>query len=348
MNQITGGGNKNGNTSSPGSNSPIPAFDARPEAAVAVESYSPIPQNVAPIWPMDSALDLSIYVSPSLVMPRLKSVPAETLVVQEKDFKMGDWTDKRGIDTSFPVPVEVQQNGTLWAHFYVALAGKELDPAAKLYNAAEAYHFFRPLNVVLPKKKVIKTKKLLGGSDPTEDVDPDTTPGPTFASYYHPNFTVSVIPDSGTLNFPSLHPAVRQYLVLESTNARDASGQNGWYYPIIFVNTFWQLRDHMTELDSTVKRLPLHISLNNLNNWRFSLYASLDEGMKQNQKQAASGGMTAGGDGSEFEMFKTILIDTNIYLLSTTVIVSLLHTVFEMLAFKSDIVRSSSPLESQC
>ena len=339
MNQITGSGNKNDNTSAPGASSPIPAFDARPEAAVAVEAYNPIPQNVAPIWPLDSAIDLSIYVSPSLVMPRLSSVPADSLVVQEKDFRIGDWNDKREIDTTFPVPVEVQQNGTLWAHFYVALAGHELDPTAKGYNSALAYHFLRPLNVILPKKKVVRTKKLLGGSNHTEDVDKDTPSGPTYASYYHPNFTLSVIPDSGTFNYPSLHPAVRQFLVLENTGARDASGQNGWYYPIFFVNTFWQLRDHMTELNSTVKQLPLHISLNNLKNWKFSLYASLDEGMKQNQKQAASGALTAGGDGSEFEEFKRILVDTNIYLLSTTAVVSLLHTVFEMLAFKSDIVR---------
>jgi len=334
-----GGGNKNGNTSTPGASSPIPSFDARPDTA-AVETYNPIPQNIAPIWPMDSALDLSVYVSPSLVMPALKSAPSGSLVVQEKGFTIGGWKDKREIDTSFPVPLEVQQNGTLWAHFYVALAGHELDPAASDYSVTKAYHFFRPLNVVLPKKKVVKTKKLLGGSNTTEDVEEDATSGPTFTSYYHPNFTMSVIPDSGTLNYPTLHPALRQFVVLESTGARDDSGQNGWYYPILFVNTFWQLRDHMTELNATVERLPLHISLNNLNNWKFNLYASLDEGMKQNQKQAASGGpMAASGDGSELEEFKRILVDTNIYLLSTTAIVSVLHMIFEMLAFKSDIVR---------
>ena len=47
--------------------------------------------------------------------------------------------------------------------------------------------------------------------------------------------------------------------------------------------------------------------------------------------------MPAGGDGSEFEEFKRVLVDTNIYLLSTTAIVSVLHMIFEMLAFKSDI-----------
>lgn len=49
------------------------------------------------------------------------------------------------------------------------------------------------------------------------------------------------------------------------------------------------------------------------------------------------GSNPAGGDGSEFEMIKEVLLDTNIYLLSTTVVVSILHMGFEMMAFKSDI-----------
>ena len=99
----------------------------------------------------------------------------------------------------------------------------------------------------------------------------------------------------------------------------------------------------MTELNATVKTLPLHITLNNLNNRKFSLYASIDEGVKQNQRQVAAGGpVPAGGDGSEFEEFKRVLIDTNIWLLSTTALVTVLHMIFEMLAFKSDIVGRSS------
>ena len=36
-------------------------------------------------------------------------------------------------------------------------------------------------------------------------------------------------------------------------------------------------------------------------------------------------------------MIKEVLLDTNIYLLGTTVVVSIFHMLFEMLAFKSDI-----------
>lgn len=313
----------------------VPPFDSRPQEITG--TYNPIVQNIAPIWPLNSTLDLTIYVSPSVAMPSLSHADPSTLVLNEKDFTIGNWEESREIDTTIKVPKEVQNNGTLWAHFYIGLHGNSLDPAAKDYDAAQAYHFLRPLNQILPKKKVAKTKNLLSGSDENSTVAIQA-PTSRFGSYYHPNFTMSFIPDSGTQMYPAMHPAVRQHIQLESTGARDTSGHNGWYYPVLFVNTFWQLRDHMTELNSTVKEVPLHITLNNMNNWKMSLYASIDEGMKQNQRQAASGGpMPAGGDGSEFEEFKRVLVDTNIYLLSTTAAVSVLHMIFEALAFKSDI-----------
>jgi hypothetical protein len=64
----------------------------------------------------------------------------------------------------------------------------------------------------------------------------------------------------------------------------------------------------------------------------------MDEGMKETARKAAQG-QTApgGGDGSEMEMFKEILLDSNMYLLGTTAIVSILHMIFELLAFKSDV-----------
>lgn len=328
----------------------VPNFEDRPESS-SIENYQNVPAFVSPIWATNSSLDISIYTSPYLRMPPLSSMPEDSLVLEEKDFVMGDWEESREIDTTFKVPKEVQNNGTLWAHFYVALAGHQIDPEAQDYSKSSAVHFVRPLNQYLPKKKVAKLKNLLhsGEEGGEEEEEEDNTQGLQFASYYHPNFTVSMIPDSGTINYQTVHPAVRQYVQLESTGARDATGQNGWYYPVLFLNTFWQLRNHMTELNSTVETLPLHISLNNLKNWKFNLYATMDEGMKQTQKQAASSGsMPAGGDGSELETFKEVLLDTNIYLLMTTGIVTVLHMVFEALAFKNDIVSKSSDFPPLC
>jgi hypothetical protein len=45
----------------------------------------------------------------------------------------------------------------------------------------------------------------------------------------------------------------------------------------------------MTVLNSTVTEVPLHIDLNNLANWKFSILASIDEGAKQSARAAAHG-----------------------------------------------------------
>ena len=332
------GNRGNQNASSPGSSkfAGIPAFEDRPREYP--DNYNTVPQSIAPIWPSNISLDIAIYIADSVVMPALGKIDASTQILEERDFVIGDWSDSREIDTTFQVPKVVQNNGSLYAHIYVARHGSPLDPVSGNYDSSKAYHFLHPLNQYRPKKKAAKVKNLLAGSGVNATEVDEAPKGRTFASYYHPNFTMSFIPDSGTQVFPNMHPAVRQYVQLESTGARDVSGQHGWYYPILFVNTFWQLRDHMTEINDTVTTLPLHITLNNLNNWKFSLYASIDEGMKQTRNQAASGGpMAAAGDGSEFEEFKRVLVETNIYLLSTTIIVSLFHTIFEALAFKNDI-----------
>lgn len=317
----------------------MPAFEDRPAPAEMTE-YSPVPNLVMPLWPDNSALDINVYLSPSVVVPGFNSFPEGSLVLDEKNFIMGNDSDTREVDTMINIPKEVQQNGTLWAHFYVGLSGHQLDPTAKDYRPDTALHFLRPLNQYLPKKKAKKLKNLLSGPEEDEvDEEEDNTPDVQIVSYYHPNFTVSVIPDTGPQKYRQMHPAVRQHMQLESTGARDSTGQNGWYYPLLYLNTFWQLKTHMTELNSTVESVPLRISLDNMKNWKFSMITSLDEGSKQNTRQAAfGGGSPGGGDGSEFEMVKEVLLDTNIWLLCTTGVVTVLHMVFETLAFKNDIV----------
>lgn len=108
--------------------------------------------------------------------------------------------------------------------------------------------------------------------------------------------------------------------------------------PTLYVNTFWQMRSHMTILNETVKTLPLRLDLSNMKNWKFSILSSVDFNSKQQAIQAAYGGpIPGGGDGSEIEMIKEIFLDTNPYLLGVTAAVSIVHLFLEMLAFGSDI-----------
>lgn len=83
--------------------------------------------------------------------------------------------------------------------------------------------------------------------------------------------------------------------------------------------------------------VPLHINVFPTSYLKFQILASMDHSFKQSANNPNTAFGQSANTGSELEEFKRVLIDTNIYLLGTTVFVSILHSVFEMLAFKNDI-----------
>ncbi|KAK6071822.1 Cleft lip and palate transmembrane protein 1 [Seiridium cupressi] len=323
----------------PANNGAIPAYQLRPKTLDEGAVYSRIPERIAPIWPSDSTVDIIVTLSDTFVPRPISKTEEQYRILDEKCFKLGNYSDKRTIETEFAVPAAVQNNGTLWGHFYVGLTGSSLDPKEPGFDPATALHFAYPLTQYIPRKKVAKTRNLLESKDEEpEEIEEDQPSGPTIASYYHPNTTLSFVPDSGVLDLQKAAPAVRQFLNLEPTGARDGSGQNSWYYPILYVNTFWQLKTHMTVLNDTVKTLPLRLDLANLRNWQFTMMATVDLNSKEQARQAALGvSSPTGGDGSEIEMVKEIFMDTNPYLLGITIVVSIAHMILETLAFGSDI-----------
>ncbi|KAJ6438289.1 ClpTM1 domain-containing protein [Purpureocillium lavendulum] len=323
-----------------GNTGDIPPYQFRPKELDEDATYRPIPRKIAPIWPQDSHVDIVVTLSPSFNPTPISETPAEYVVLQEKNFGMGNSSEHRSIDTTFTVPKAVQNNGTLWGHFYIGLTGSALDPRQPGYDPGSAYHFAYPMTQYLPKKKVAKTRNLLEARTENEDQEPeDEQPtGPIITNHYHPNASFAFVPAMGVKDFAQIHPAIKQFLRLEATGARDGSGQNGWYYPLMFVNTFWQLTSHMSPLNETVKELPLHIDLKNMAFWQFQIMASIEMNAKENARQAAFGAaLPGGGDGTEIEMVKEIFIDTNPILLAITAFATVAHLILETLAFGSDI-----------
>jgi hypothetical protein len=208
----------------------IPPYQLRPRHLDEGATYRHLPKTIAPIWPQDSHIDVVVTISPSFNPAPIAMVPAEYVVLNEKRFHMNNKTDKRSIDTTFTVPESVQNNGTLWGHFYVGLAGSVLDPHLPNYDPGRAYHVAHPLTQYLGKKKSVQKRNLLedlpSHEQEVEEVDKS---GPTIASYYHQNASFSLVPALGVKELDSIHPALKTFLRLEATGARDGSGQNGWY-----------------------------------------------------------------------------------------------------------------------
>jgi len=168
--------------------------------------------------------------------------------------------DKRlaSVDVSFPE--SVKNNGTLWAHIFVAQSGAVMDPTDENYDTAKAYRTVKLMNRYMPKRKVVKTKKLVGATEEEKAAAEavleapvvDELGNPIIMSYWHSNLTLEMVEGEGAVNYAGTPPPLVKYIRLEATGKRDASGKNGWYYPIVFMNDFWLLKEHMVELNSTV------------------------------------------------------------------------------------------------
>lgn len=112
---------------------------------------------------------------------------------------------------------------------------------------------------------------------------------------------------------------------------RDETGTKGFYKPIIFPNDFWHLKQHYVEVNETTPSLPLQITFQPMSFWKFQMFASMTHGFDEAAKQQGASA------GAELDEIKRMLLETNPWFLALTATVSILHVVFEMLAFKSDV-----------
>ncbi|KAF9927167.1 hypothetical protein FBU30_003447 [Linnemannia zychae] len=293
-----------------------------------------VPNQVYPLWDDKTKADLFVYVSEDYDFKDFDN--KDSLVWRSNDIELGDWTEDRVVDLTIHPSKNVQNNGTLYAHIYFAKKDTPLNSDAKDFSLDNRVYSRKMLNKYYKKKKEFKVKKLVGGKqevepEPEKPVEEETVPegGSSIVSYWHQNLTITVLSDRNIIPYAALPPELKPMYQLESTGKRDANG-NGFVLPTVFINDFWQLKEQMTLINDTVTELPLRINFYPISYMKLQMYSSMEIGMS---KQS---GMMGGG-GGELDELKRMLIETNPYLLALTVIVSCLHSFFEMLAFKNDI-----------
>jgi hypothetical protein len=182
----------------------------------------------------------------------------------------------------------------------------------------------------MPKRRIRKEKSLLGGNDEEEQVEEELEPevdpkAKVVQSYWSNNITLTIVGDSAKIDTRALHPMTSQFYHLGPKTADDKLT----YYPPIFPNDFWLLKENMMPINTTTPKLPLHVSYHAISSMKFQIMASLSASFDQAAQQQ--------GTSAEFDEIKRMLTETNPILLITTAIVSILHMVFEFLAFSSDV-----------
>ncbi|KAF9978490.1 hypothetical protein BGZ73_002155 [Actinomortierella ambigua] len=301
------------------------------ESTLKSASSDAIPKQLYPLWESRTVADLFVYISEDAEFADFDN--KDKLVWHAPNIELGDYKEDRVKELTIKPSEHVQNNGTLYAHIYYAAHPVALNPSSPNFHPDRRVYTRKELTRYYKKRWEPKVKKLIGGKE--EEVEETPVPEPvvnktTIVSYWHQNLTINVMGDPAVIQYAQSPPQLQSLYQLESTGELDERG-NGYVLPVLYVNDFWLLREHMTLINNTVDELPLRINYYPLSLMKLNLYASMDMSFKQ---QSAFGGPSTG---SEMDEIKRMLIETNPWLLALTAIVSVLHSAFEMLAFKNDI-----------
>ncbi|XP_043723952.1 cleft lip and palate transmembrane protein 1 homolog [Telopea speciosissima] len=233
------------------------------------------------------------------------------------------------------VPSEaLKHNGSLYAHVFFARSGFPPDPSDPEYQPFAAFGRTHSVVTYLPKSKVDKRKSLLGNSEGSEEGEKESEvadenqidskdDGPIeWVPYWKPNITINLVDDFTRYPHNAIPPNVAPYLNTEPST--------GNYYPMIFFNEFWLLRDKLIPLNDTVTELSLNLEVGPISMTKWQLFLQIEQSF---QVHRSYGSMLEG----EADELKRVFLEGNPILLVVTMVVSLLHSVFDFLAFKNDI-----------
>lgn len=145
--------------------------------------------------------------------------------------------------------------------------------------------------------------------------------------YLKPSLTLQIVDMNG---MPALSdrnkvpgPILQHMDWLNSTSAQ--------YFPILHSSEFWIRQNSLVELNDTISFSTIEVKVEQVKLWKWQVMSQMEETWEK--QSAASGGEEDGGT----DMFRTMLLDTNPILLAVTGVISVLHTLFDMLAFKNDV-----------
>jgi len=132
--------------------------------------------------------------------------------------------------------------------------------------------------------------------------------------------TIALIADN--TKYATLPPQLQDTLHFTTKGSR--------FFPKVFFNDFWLLSENYVMLNDSVEQLSLSIDFTPLSLMKWQIYQQLDQNFAMQVD-------TFGSKENEIDEIKRMLLDTNPYLLILTGVVSVLHMVFDFLAFKNDI-----------
>jgi len=255
---------------------------------------------------------------------------------------------KRSVNMTVPLSRAIRYNETqLFAHVRLvrhlgdeASASKEenksgvrkVDVLSKRFNITK----YRV------RKKVRDEKSLLSSGDTDVNAQADEvdeaddsplslagrdTGNDQLLLYAAPSLVLQVVDMGKTPQFPN-----RQGIPAQFGDHMDwLDEKSTGFYPILYSSQFWVTKSMLVPINGSTPEISLEVTLEPVSMWKWQLMSQMEQSWKQ--QEDFMGDEDAGGA----DILRTMLLETNPLLLAVTAIVSILHTVFDMLAFKNDI-----------
>ncbi|KAI9923241.1 hypothetical protein PsorP6_001463 [Peronosclerospora sorghi] len=217
-------------------------------------------------------------------------------------------------------------NGSLYAHVFLTKEGHSPNPADRMYDAMSSIHRALELTTFRPPPKIIKKRNLLETQEEAKESNEDEQSRPDanlYIAMWKPFFYVNVVLDQTTYSASQPPPS---FMLTEMNMDKEA----GLYSSVLFLNEFWLLEQHLIPINDTVTALPLKISFYPLPMYKYALYTQMEQNFRNQEATGAS-------SKRDTDNMKSMFMETNPYLLAITMMVSLLHSIFDFLAFKNDV-----------
>ncbi|EDQ85960.1 uncharacterized protein MONBRDRAFT_28710 [Monosiga brevicollis MX1] len=283
-----------------------------------------------PLLTFGDQLSLQIFVSEESDFSTAQRASAQPTWALPK-LQYGDWTAGPEKDGVFSIDLQqdmaplLANNGSLYVHASLQRVACSTTTARERCTPAELRFTDRLIRFFPPPTASTK-HNLLSGAPATEVV---STPAATtdhekalWIPYWHENITVALLTDQ-----TPLHP---RQLTPELTSLVSFNESSHTFAPTFHVDRFWELSTDRYPLNTTTPTVPLRLRFVPVSLLRWQFQAQMQ---KSFDMQTAFGTSTE----AQSESMKRMFIETNPWYLGLTMVVSLLHTIFDCLAFKNDI-----------
>lgn len=300
-----------------------------PSTGVATQARAPATN----LFQDGMSFDLYLYISEQSEFGEFH-IP-ESLVWKQEGLIYGNWEQGDAGDSIFevnrqiPASDRVQNNGSLYLHTFLVKEGKSPDPSAGKNSFSKKWttHKMQRLNKFM-KRKYKKTANLLTGETEQSEEDQEKAAlGLTeIVSHWHPNMTINVVYDHTPWVPGQVPPPLDEFVEFTPSMAQ--------YKPILWINDYWNLNRDYQPINSSTPTLNLTITFQPLSMFKWQMYSAQQ---LRNRFNVLGNLMGEEEEDQDQDSVKEAFLETNIYLLVLTFVISIVHSVFEFLAFKNDI-----------